>query len=323
MIKETSIEIIQKCLNRCVHCSSCSTEQSPLALKLEDIASLIVGLKKLGVERVCLSGGEPLLHPDIIRIVETAKGKGITTDIYTSGIVGEVDRPKHLTLSFLTALKKAGVNALLFNVQSVSEQKYNQITQSERHFPLVCKSISNAKKCGIRTEIHFVPMKQNIADAVEVIQFAEKAGVEQVNFLKLVPHGRALKNIKSIQPSEEEIFNLQVELRRLKSQGKCIRLGLPLSERESSPPCHAVREKLYIKYDGSVFGCEAFKYLFFRDKSGAETPPDTIFQNDIESIYQNSDYLKRSLELVDFFENRDLGCENCPVQKYFKKQGNE
>ena len=322
MIKEASIEIIQKCLNHCVHCSSCSTEQSPLALQLEDIVNLVEGLKNLGVERICLSGGEPLLHPDIIKIVEIVREKGITTDIYTCGIVGEAVKPKHLTISFLKALKKAGVNALLFNVQSVNERKYNQITQSERHFPLVCKSISNAKKCGIRTEIHFVPMKQNIADAIEVIQFAEKTGIEQVNFLKLVPHGRALKNIKSIHPSEEEILNLQVELRNLKSQGKSIRLGLPLSERESSPPCHAVREKLYIKYDGSVFGCEAFKFIPFKDNSGREIYPDTIYSGSIENTYKKSDYLKRSLSLVESFEKHNSSCENCPVQKYLRDKEN-
>ncbi len=321
MIKEASIEIIQKCLNRCVHCSSCSTEQSPLALKLEDIVNLVEGLKNLGVERICLSGGEPLLHPDIIKIVEIVREKGITTDIYTCGVVGEAGKPKHLTISFLKALKKAGVNALLFNVQSVNELKYNQITQSERHFPLVRKSIFNANKSGIRTEIHFVPMKQNISDATEVIRFAEEAGVERVNFLKLVPHGRASENIKSIKLSEKELSTLQAELKRLKSQGKSIRLGLPLSERESSPPCHAVREKLYIKYDGSVFGCEAFKFIVFRNESGGEICPDTIYTNSIESIYKNSEYLKRSISLVKCFEKSTVGCENCPVQKYLREQG--
>ncbi len=320
MIKDVSIEIIQKCLNRCIHCSSCSTEQSNMMIQLDTINHLVRGLHELKVERICLSGGEPFLHPDIVEIVRQISSYHIVIDIYSCGVINANGKSVSLSVELLSSLKKAGLRTLIFNLQTADEKTYDLITQSKGHFPLLCKSIRNANKCGIRTEIHFVPMKQNIGDAVDVLRFAEEFGVEQVNFLKLVPHGRARENMQSLVPDDADIHNLCDHLLTLKTQGKAIRLGLPLSVSGSMPPCHAVREKLYIKFDGSVFGCEAFKYITFQDEQGHLIAPNNIFDYDIVEIYQKSEYLRRSLDLVKSFENCSVGCENCPVQKYLREQ---
>lgn len=321
MIKDVSIEITQKCVNRCIHCSSCSTEECTMMLQLDTMCRLIHGLQRLKVQRVCLSGGEPFLHPDIVEIVKQISDCNIIVDIYSCGIVKEAGEPKPLSVELLSTMKKVGLRSLLFNLQSVNENTYDLITQSKGHFPLLCESISNAIKCGIRTEIHFVPMKQNMNDAVDVIRFAEQMGIEQVNFLKLVPHGRARENAQSIMINDVDLSNLCSRLVDLQTKGKSIRLGLPLSNRGSTPPCHAVKEKLYIKFDGSVFGCEAFKYIKFLDESGNFILPDNILEKDVEQIYKNSEYLKQSVTLVESYENYQIDCENCPVQKYLKEMG--
>lgn len=154
-----------------------------------------------------------------------------------------------------------------------------------------------------------------------MIRFAEQMGIEQVNFLKLVPHGRARKNAQSIMVNDDDLNKLCSRLVDLQTKGKSIRLGLPLSIQGSTPPCHAVKEKLYIKFDGSVFGCEAFKYITFHDEHGVSVLPDNILEKDVEQIYENSEYLKQSVKLVESYENCQIDCENCPVQKYLKEKG--
>jgi MoaA/NifB/PqqE/SkfB family radical SAM enzyme len=321
MIKDVSIEITQKCVNRCIHCSSCSTEECTMTLQLDTIRRVVQGLQRLKAERVCLSGGEPFLHPDIVEIVKLISDCNIIVDIYSCGIAKDAGGPKPLSLELLLTMKKVGLRSLLFNLQSTNENTYDLITQTKGHFLLLYESISNAIKCGIRTEIHFVPMRQNMDDAVDMIQFAEQMGIEQVNFLKLVPHGRALDNAQSITINDVDLSNLCSRLVDLQAKGKSIRLGLPLSIRGNTPPCHAVKEKLYIKFDGSVFGCEAFKYIIFRDRHGASVFPDSILEKDVEEIYKNSEYLKQSVKLVESYENCQIDCENCPVQKYLKTNG--
>lgn len=321
MIKDVSIEITQKCVNRCIHCSSCSTEECTMMLQLDTLRRVIQGLHRLKVERVCLSGGEPFLHPDIVEVVKQISDSNIIVDIYSCGIVKDAGEAKPLSLELLSIMKKVGLRSLLFNLQSANENTYDLITQSKGHFPLLRESISNAIKCGIRTEIHFVPMRQNVDDAVDVIRFAEQMGIEQVNFLKLVPHGRARKNAQSIMINDDDLNKLCSRLVDLQTKGKSIRLGLPLPIQGSTPPCHAVKEKLYIKFDGSVFGCEAFKYITFHNEHGVSVLPDNILEKDVEQIYENSEYLKQSVKLVESYENCQIDCENCPVQKYLKEKG--
>lgn len=305
-------------MNRCIHCSSCSTEDSIAMLDFDTVRRLIRGLYRLRVERVCLSGGEPFLHPNLTEIVRQIASCGMAVDIYSCGIQKEAGVPKPLSIEQLSAMKDNGLRSLLLNVQSVNESTYDCITQSKGHFPLLRESIANAIACGIRTEIHFVPMQQNIHDAEDIIRFAERVGIEQVNFLKLVLHGRAQENEQELMIGDGELAALCSRLVDLQAKGKSIRLGLPLSIHGNTPPCHAVREKLYIKFDGSVFGCEAFKYIPFRDGDGNPVLPDNILEKDIEEIYRNSEYLKRSLQLVEQYEAYRISCENCPVQKYLR-----
>lgn len=319
MIKDASIEIIQKCVNRCIHCSSCSTEDSVAMLDFDTVSRVIQGLQKLKVERVCLSGGEPFLHPNLEEIVKQITACGMTVDIYSCGVWEKAGTTKSLSIEQLSVVKAAGLRSLLFNVQSADEATYDQITQSKGHFPLLRESISNAIACGIRTEIHFVPMRQNVHDVENVIRFAEQMGIEQVNFLKLVPHGRAKENVQKLMISDVELAALCSRLSDLRNEGKSIRLGLPLSIQGNTPPCHAVKEKLYIKFDGLVFGCEAFKYIQFFDRNGNPILPSSVLDKDIEEIYYNSEYLKRSLQLVEQYDACQISCENCPVQKYLKE----
>lgn len=289
-------------------------------LDLNTMRRVIRGLQALKVERVCLSGGEPFLHPDLAEIVRQITDCGMTVDIYSCGIWKEAGAPEPLSVERLSVMKDAGLRSLLFNVQSVNEPTYDRITQSKGHFPLLRESITNAITCGIRTEIHFVPMRQNVHDTENVIRFAEQMGIEQVNFLKLVPHGRARENVQRLMISDGELTTLCSRLTDLQAQGKSIRLGLPLSIQGNTPPCHAVKEKLYIKFDGSVFGCEAFKYIQFLNKDGIPVLPSNILEKDIEEICHNSEYLKQSLQLVEHYETYQFSCENCPVQKYLKER---
>lgn len=320
MIKDASIEIIQRCENHCIHCSSCSCKTSKAILPYDEVEKVIVGLQRLGIQRVCFSGGEPLLHPEIEKMVQCASTLGIEPNIYSSGICIVSGEAASIPEDTLLKLKESGLTRIMYNFQSVCEERYNQITQTVGHLPLAIESLRKTLRCGIEAEIHFVPMKCNLCDIESIIHFAEKEHVNQVSFLKMMPHGRAKDNLESIYINDSENLNLQQQLLNLRDEGLPIRIGLPLSLQDSVPPCHAVKEKLYIKFDGSVFGCEAFKYIDFKDPHGAAIRPDSIFEKDIQKIYSSSEYLKYSKQLVDFYESEKSNCENCPVQKYLKAQ---
>ena len=89
MVKDLCFEIIEKCLNNCKFCSSNSNCNKSQIIKFEDFKRVIdYFITNGGIEELSLSGGEPFLHPDIIKMVEYAKSQNIRTVIFTSGVVG-------------------------------------------------------------------------------------------------------------------------------------------------------------------------------------------------------------------------------------------
>lgn len=321
MINDVSLEIIQKCLNHCVHCSSNSCYNSKSILEIHVIREIIDDIVELGAKRLCLSGGEPFLHRDIITIIDYATQRGLSVDLYSSGIVGEYNKEEPIKDEILLESKKAGLNKIIFNLQAAHSKVYDSIMGTVNNFSIAIESIKKAKRYNIETEIHFVPMKQNINEINYVIELGKKLGVSCINFLRLVPHGRAKLNAEKIMLTDEELLNIQKELYSIEEQGERIRIGLPLSFPGNKPQCHAVTEKLYIRFDGSVFGCEAFKYIYFLDDKNMPIRPDNITDRRLKYIASKSLFLEKSIELVKNFSNVQYGCENCPVQKYLKNKG--
>lgn len=319
MIRDISFEITQRCLNNCVHCSSCSNSVCKQYIDYGTICRTIDDMPKIGVNRVCLSGGEPFLHKDLKNIVAYIKQLGMEVNIYSSGII-EVDGViTHIRTDEFVDLKKCGLSKVMFNLQSYESSRYDIIMGTTGRFDMVKKSIENAIKAGIYTEIHFVPMRINIGDIDGIVELAQKMNVDKVSFLKLVPHGRAEKNKDSIQLSEEETIKLRNKLNEIKSEA--IRVGIPLSLDFDSDFCHAASSKLYIKFDGTVYGCEAFKYIQQLDGERNVIQPNNIFESRLLEIYNSSKYLKATQEFVKKYSCLNSKCESCPVQKYLETKG--
>lgn len=319
MIRDISFEITQRCLNNCVHCSSCSNSLSKQHIDYETICKTVHDMPQIGVNRVCLSGGEPFLHKDLKNIVTYVKQLGMEVNIYSSGITEADEHITYITTNEFIDLKKRGLSKIMFNLQSYESSRYDEIMGTMGRFDIVKKSIKNAIEAGIYTEIHFVPMKINIGDIDGIVELARNMNVNKVSFLKLVPHGRADKNKHLIQLSEEETIKLRNKLNEIKSE--TIRIGIPLSLDLDSDFCHAASSKLYIKFDGTVYGCEAFKYIQQLDGESNVIQPNNIFESSLLEIYNNSKYLKATQEFVKKYSCLNSKCESCPVQKYLEAKG--
>ena len=88
MVKDLCFEIIEKCLNNCKFCSSNSNCNKKQIIEFDDYKRVIdYFMVNGGIEELSLSGGEPFLHPDLIKMVEYAKKLNIRTVIFTSGVV--------------------------------------------------------------------------------------------------------------------------------------------------------------------------------------------------------------------------------------------
>ncbi len=319
-MKQISIEIIHKCPNKCIHCSSCSSPLCKDIIPGNVIYEIIDGAKKIGTELLSISGGEPFLHEDLVPIVERAKEKGIKVYIYTSGIyLDEYDQVNSLPQNVLSELKKVGVDRIIFDLPAISEKVYDRFMGTKGRLKYVFKSIDLTKSLGICSEIHFVPTKINIDEIEGVLSFAKDRRIDRVSFLGLVPHGRAKENALQLYLSTKETTELKEKLSVMQSD--FIRIGIPLQIGDVEYQCYAGIGKLCIRYDGKVFGCEAFKYVDLYDDSHNTIEPDSVYERPIDQIFRDSAYLKAELEFIK--KNMSIaGCnDKCPVQRMFRSVG--
>ncbi len=102
------IDVIRGC--NCI-CKTCYNREHPRAKPLDEIArELDVIFAERRVEFVGILGGEPLLHPDLVRIVEMIKARGVGAVLLTNGILWDADRAR--------ALAAAGLVMTYFHIQS-------------------------------------------------------------------------------------------------------------------------------------------------------------------------------------------------------------
>ena len=287
-------------------------------IQTKKVKELIDSVVTLDTKVLSISGGEPFLHLGLLDIVQYAKDREVNVYIYTSGIsLNDKGQAQSVDLKLLQKLYEAGVDKIIFDLPAIDETIYNQFMGTSGYQKFVFESIRKVQSEGIFSEIHFVPTKLNVEEIPRVMEFAEQEGIDRVSFLGLVPHGRATQNIKQLVLSNEENIRVKKLLKEISSEK--MRVGIPLQLDECKAHCYAGRNKLCVRYDGKVFGCEAFKYIQLVDSEGNIVEPDSIYQKSLEDIYYRSKYLKLEQKFV---ADQMMNCkytEKCPVQRMIRK----
>lgn len=285
-IKDLCFEIIEKCPNNCKFCSSCSSIYKNRMVELDDFKRVIdYFMSQGGIEEISISGGEPFLHPNIVEIIKYCKKNNITTALYTSGITnrnkintndlsllscGEKKIIESLnSCSFnyiekdiLLKLKSLNIDKIVFDLQTVSYDTYNDLMGTNNYISYALKSILNTVSLGINAEIHFIPLKSNYKQILDVLEVAQIGEVKTVRVLKFVPQGRGRINKDNLILSEDEYFEFMQLIRNQKMYSGNIKIGIPLLN-ENTHLCTAGYDKLTIRYDGAILPCPAFKEIEF------------------------------------------------------------
>lgn len=314
LLNELSFEIIQRCPNNCIYCSSISSVKADNIIGLKTFVDVVDDAVSLGLKRLCFSGGEPLLHPDFLNMVCYAKSKCIDVYIYTSGIVlDKQGKYRSIPKEMLLALQNARVDKLIFNMQAAEEDLYNIIMRTNGCFKLVKESIARSVDIGIFTEIHFVPMRINKNQILKIIDVASSLKVNKVSFLRFVLQGRAKDNRNLLELSYAEISEIKSILAEIDKENRLdIRVGIPLAEESTKESCSAGWGKMIVRYDGAVYPCEAFKYIScIKDKN---IFPDNVNNQRFREICESSKFLNYLRMEIESFKRDSVTCETCPAQ---------
>lgn len=309
MLSEISIEILQRCPNRCIYCSSHSNPQATHIISFEIIKNIIDDAKSLGCKTVCLSGGEPFLHPQILDIISYIAKQQLICYVYTSGIYMKDEVYSSLPNEYIEAIRGM-VDKVIFNVEADSSTLYDQIMGTDvGGFDMMKKSINDCVSSGLVVETHVVPMQVNFKHLKSIFEMCYQLGVSKVSILRLVLQGRALVNLSLVKLTGEDSREVTKLIKALKEayKGK-VRIGLPYSDSNCRIYCKAASDKINVRYDGNVYPCEVFKDDLLNAKLGCE--PDNVWKDSFYDIYKSSPYLNVVRRRIEAFKKKG-GDETC------------
>ena len=98
---EVDLHVTNRCNLKCKHCVYTSGEWSMPDMTLDSVQKLIPSFKKLGVEEVHITGGEPLVNKQFFEIAKCLHENGFSTRVQTNGIL--------ITPQIAKKLKESGI----------------------------------------------------------------------------------------------------------------------------------------------------------------------------------------------------------------------
>lgn len=179
----------------CLHCCEEAGHSIPGEMTKEEIFKLCEEIRELEIPYVALSGGEPLLHPELFNMCEFFSKHKINFKVETNGEFINEDVAKRFS-----RLSPRSIQISLDGATAEAHEKL-RLNGNWQKAMEACKLLL---KESVTTEIVFVPTKYNIHEIGEIIDLAAKLGVWGLYTGKMMRIGRAAQNWELLCPSETQ-----------------------------------------------------------------------------------------------------------------------
>lgn len=188
LITDLRVSITDRCNYKCVYCRTGNVGAQFAELSSEDYLRLIRNFVSLGIEKVRLTGGEPLLRKDLPQMVRelaswrTPSGEKLDLAITTNG---------HLLEDLAQPLKDAGLSRITVSMDAAGhngQATFEKITRVPGSYEAVLRGIRAAKAAGfLRIKVNCVLLRGFNDDQVESFaQFARQENII-VRFIEFMP----------------------------------------------------------------------------------------------------------------------------------------
>lgn len=194
--KNMVIDVTYVCNYSCNYCRWGSSETpGRFHQKIEDILVNQTELESIGVERIVLSGGEPLLHPEINEIIHHYSNLVEDVILITNGWLAD--------LSKIQDLVEYGLTGVAFSIDSVEssilqvsrDMTASQIERSLTNFKNISNA-SNRKEITLELGINCVVSSANcsIKSISNLLEWSIEHNLDYVNFNMIFDDGYSSKN---------------------------------------------------------------------------------------------------------------------------------
>lgn len=174
------ISITEHCNLRCTYCMPAEgialTPRAHL-MTADEIVTIAQTFVKLGVTKIRLTGGEPLVRKDAKTIIEQLGKLGVELTLTTNGI---------LVHEFIDTFKEAGVTTLNVSIDSLKKDKFNLITR-RNYFEKVIENLNLLEVNDFKVKLNVVVIKGfNDNEIIDFIEMTKDRNI-QIRFIEFMP----------------------------------------------------------------------------------------------------------------------------------------
>jgi PqqA peptide cyclase len=188
-------EVTHRCPLHCLYCSN----PLDLARRAAELPTgtwlrILEEAADLGVLQVHLSGGEPLVRPDLAALVERAARLELYVNLITSGV--------GLTRMRTRALRDAGVGAIQLSLQA-AETGVSRLIAGGEFWEQKMAAARHVREAGLPLSLNVVLHRHNLSQVTAVLDLAAALGAERVELANAQYYGWALRNRTHLLPTRE------------------------------------------------------------------------------------------------------------------------
>jgi GTP 3',8-cyclase len=212
-ITDLRVSITDRCNYKCVYCRTGSEGAQFAELGMQDYLRMIRVFVTLGIEKVRLTGGEPLLRKDIVSLVArlaelrtNSAGEPLDLAITTNG---------HLLAQMASPLAQAGLSRITVSMDAVDSATFARITRVPGSFEKVLAGVRAAQRAGLGpikvncvllrgfNDDQIIPFARFSRDEGVIVRFIEFMPLEEDRLWTpevVVPLAEVVQTLNSFRP---------------------------------------------------------------------------------------------------------------------------
>lgn len=294
-LRSIHIEIADACNERCIHCyipHECKSQMIDSVL----FYRILEEARKMNIIHVTLSGGEPLLHKDIISFLKRCRELDLSVNVLSNLTL--------LTNDMISEMKKNMLLSVQASLYSMNPVVHDSITNLPGSFEKTMAGILRLCKESIPVQISCPIIKQNKDSYVDVLHWGREHNIavviEPVIFAVYDHSGSNLKNRLSLEEIED-VITLQMQ----EGYAESIRNIAEDKEKmtKDDPICSVCRYSFCVSAGGKVFPCAGWQNNVIGD----------LNHQSVQEIWENSEKIQ---ELRQIKRSQFLQCVDCKDRGY-------
>ena len=191
-------ELTHRCPLRCPYCSNpLDLDRRSSELDTATWLRVLSEAAALGVLHVHLSGGEPMVRPDLEQIVRHCATTGLYTNLITSGIGPALGK--------LQGLYDAGLDHVQLSVQAADAANADHIGGLTGGHAQKLQFAKRAVELGLPLTLNAVIHRGNIAEVGSLVELAVALGAKRLEIAHTQYYGWAYVNRAALMPDRAEV----------------------------------------------------------------------------------------------------------------------